>query len=257
METIAANWYDFPDLYEIAFGWDPAPEIDFLEIAFKRLSPHPVRSIYEPFSGAGRLAIPLAQRGYHVLGVELNRPMLARAIQRAASAQVTAAFQQADVANWRCHPPIDAIVTLIDSFRCLAPGDAGAALHAFRASLRPAALLIIGLTVGDPLPAPNAWSAERAGRTVLTTVTDTHDPGPGPGTTLMHYRFDVTEPDGRRHAVECRQPTRRYRLAELQALLRSSGFEPLETWTWRKTPHPISDPDPSDSVVLIARSAAP
>lgn len=256
METIAANWYDFPTVYDVAFGWDTTPEIDFLIDLFRRLAPGPIRSIYEPFSGSGRLAIPLAQRGYQVLGVEYNRCMLKRAIQRASTSQANVAFQHADVTTWRCHPPVDAIVTLIDSFRHLiAPADIDAALQCFRASLRPAGLLIIGLTVGEPVSGQDAWTAERDGLTVQTTVIDTGLPGPTPSSTLMHSRFDITEPTGRQYAVECREPMRRYHLAELLALLTAAGFEPLETWTWRNVPQRVTESDLSDSVVIVARSA--
>lgn len=254
MHSKRANWYDHAELYEIAFGWDTAPEIAFLEQLFAKHSAQPVRTIYEPFSGSGRLSLPLARRGYRVTGVELNPHMLKRAVQHAAILQAPVGYQQADVTAWRCHPPVDAIVTLIDSFRHLAEADAAAtALRSFRASVRTGGLLIIGLSLGDA-PDAQPWTTERGGLKVTASVSDTHRPGPFADTTLVRCRLEATGPSTPPQAVECEQPLRRWRLESLRATLKSTGFELLETWSWRKTPQLASDPDPSDSVVTVSRT---
>ena len=52
-----------------------------LEYLAERFPPESCPTIFEPGVGTGRIAIPLAERGYHVAGVDISRGML-RALSR-------------------------------------------------------------------------------------------------------------------------------------------------------------------------------
>ena len=149
METIFANWYEYPHLYDIAFSWDATLELDFLERLFARYAAGAVQQIYEPFVGTGRLAIPLAQRGYVVCGVDLAPVAIDYCRARCAAAGAVVALAVGDVTEWRPSAQVDAVVTLIDSFRHLASAPAAAgAVRCFRESVRSGGLLVIGLELG-------------------------------------------------------------------------------------------------------------
>ncbi|MBN1812864.1 MAG: class I SAM-dependent methyltransferase [Anaerolineae bacterium] len=63
-----------------------------LDFLVERLPPRHFHSVFEPGIGTGRIAIPLAERGYRVTGVDISREMLA--LLRGQPARMAA--QQAD-----------------------------------------------------------------------------------------------------------------------------------------------------------------
>lgn len=70
-----------PDVYEIAFGWDPTLERD----RFLALAGHaPISAALELGCGAGRLLPAMAERVDRVVGIELSPAMAARARTRLA-----------------------------------------------------------------------------------------------------------------------------------------------------------------------------
>jgi SAM-dependent methyltransferase len=68
--------YTRPQLYDIAFSWNLAPEIDFFERLFERHVAVPVPRILEPACGTGRLLRAFAGRAYECVGYDMSRPML-------------------------------------------------------------------------------------------------------------------------------------------------------------------------------------
>ncbi|MCG7343641.1 class I SAM-dependent methyltransferase [Sporosarcina sp. ACRSL] len=65
-----------------------------LSIILKWAKPH--QTILELACGTGRLTIPMAQRGFEIIGVDLHEGMLARARQKAEEQGVTIEFIQQD-----------------------------------------------------------------------------------------------------------------------------------------------------------------
>ena len=69
-----AQFYDI--LYQ---DKDYEAECDFLEQIFDRYAPGPVRTILDLGCGTGGHTLPLARRGYEVVGVDRSEKMLAEA----------------------------------------------------------------------------------------------------------------------------------------------------------------------------------
>lgn len=67
-----------PHIYEIAFGWDPRPEIERLLLLCREANVA-VRSALELGCGTGRLLAELRSRVESVVGLELSEPMAALA----------------------------------------------------------------------------------------------------------------------------------------------------------------------------------
>ncbi len=227
METISANWYDYPHLYDIAFSWDASLEIDFLVSMFEQYAHGPVERVFEPFCGTGRLAIPLARRGYRVCGMDINSSAIAFAEQRCATERAEVDLSVGDVAAWTTREPVDAVVTLIDSFRHLTSAEqARAALRAFHVGLRPGGVLVIGLQLGDtPIEADdsNHWEMERDGTVVETIVAGLRKAGRTPGTTVVRSVLRVTEAGGRQYDIITDDEMREYTLASLKQLAHQCG----------------------------------
>lgn len=256
METIRANWYDYPHLYDIAFGWDPSVEVDFLEEAFRRFSGRPVRTVFEPFVGAGRIAIELARRGYEVSGVDLSPAAIDFARERTAERSLAVRLDVQNVAQWRTERPYDAIVALIDSFRLLkSERDAASAVRAFHAGLKPGGVLVIGIDVGaKPVEVTDEehWTLERAGVVVETAVFDLRKPGKTAGTTVVRSVLHVTEPD-REYEIITDEEMRKYTLKTFLNLLRENGPFGLKALCDRDYDfaRPARSPDLQDDIVAV------
>ena len=72
LATLDADLYDFPKYYDLVFGSDWRAEFDFLTACFEKHASRPIRRLFEPACGTGRLLIKLAQAGYEVSGLDLN-----------------------------------------------------------------------------------------------------------------------------------------------------------------------------------------
>src|ERR1044071_8333663 len=70
---VFANWYDYPQYYDIAFQAYTQHEADFIEAACRKYCPFDVRRLLEPACGSGRLVTELAARGYQMTGFDLSQ----------------------------------------------------------------------------------------------------------------------------------------------------------------------------------------
>lgn len=62
---------------------DYEAECNFVEEIFQEYSPHSIATILELGCGTGGHAIPLAQKGYRVSGIDISEAMIARARRKA------------------------------------------------------------------------------------------------------------------------------------------------------------------------------
>ena len=168
-----ADWYDYPQFYDLAFRSETRLEADFIEAACRKYCPRPARRLLEPACGTGRLVTELAARGYRMTGFDLSRPALSYLERRLARRKLRAATFQADMADFRLAAPADAAFCTFDSFRhLLSERAARRHLECVAASLRPGGIYILGFHL-LPLDASEEcterWT-ERRGRTQVTVT---------------------------------------------------------------------------------------
>ncbi len=74
-DKVQGDIYDYPVYYDLIFGSDWRAEFDFLTgCASERFAAkRPVKRLFEPACGTGRLLIKLAENGYEVSGNDLQR----------------------------------------------------------------------------------------------------------------------------------------------------------------------------------------
>jgi len=110
------------------------------EAACELLEVAPGADLLDLCTGIGRHAVPLAQRGYHVTGVDRTAGYLARARVGAQVAGVDVEWVQADAREF-CRPAsFDGAINLFTSFGLFDdPADDRKVLDALRRSLRPGA----------------------------------------------------------------------------------------------------------------------
>jgi SAM-dependent methyltransferase len=150
MSEVFGSFY--ADSYDTLYqDKDYQAECDLIRRVFQEFSDHPVRQILDLGSGTGNHAIPLAQQGYQVVGVERSENMLAHARAKAARcpADHRAVFQQGDIRNIELGRQFDAALIL---FAVLGyqqeNADVMAALRTARRHLRPGGLLVFDVWYG-------------------------------------------------------------------------------------------------------------
>jgi SAM-dependent methyltransferase len=170
METIAGHLYDFPKYYDVIFGSDWAAEFKFLEACFRLYMRKPVRRVFEPGCGTGRMLLRLGKAGYDISGLDLNPKAIAYCNARLKRHGLPAAGFVGDMAEFRLKKPVDAAFNLINTFRHL-PDEKAARSH-FRCmadAVREEGLYILGLHL-TPQTAQRCleecWSATRGNLTV-------------------------------------------------------------------------------------------
>jgi len=173
-ETIEGNIYDFPQYYDLIFGSDWKAEFEFLQACFEKHAQRPVRRLFEPACGTGRLLIKFAEAGYEVAGNDLNQKAVdfcnAR-FDRRGRAPVAVI---GDMSDFRVRKKFDAAFNTINSFRHL-PTETAAEGHlqCMAGGLATGGLYMLGLhltpTEGEPI-AEESWSARRGNLAVNSTM---------------------------------------------------------------------------------------
>jgi len=174
----SANLYDYPRYYDLVFGSDWKAEFDFLRQAFDTFARKPVRRVFEPACGTGRLLYRFALAGYQVAGLDLNPRAVEYCNQRLKRHGKRAAAFVGDMASFKLPRPVDAAYNVINSFRhLLSEREAVGHLRSIAAALRPGGVYVLALhltpTKGTPIAA-ESWSSRRS-HLAINTHLRTHD----------------------------------------------------------------------------------
>jgi SAM-dependent methyltransferase len=114
-------------------------EVDFI---LRRLRPAEGARILDLPCGYGRHAALLSRLGFHVVGVDLSRAMLAEARRRFTEGP-RLCFRRADMRRITYHAQFDAIVNLYTSFGYFTPAENEAVLRRMARALRPGGRLLL------------------------------------------------------------------------------------------------------------------
>ena len=164
-DTIHASIYDFPQYYELLFGSDWRAEFHFLRACFEQHATRPVRSLFEPACGTGRLLCQFAKAGFQVGGNDLNEKAVAYCNQRLRRHGFPATVTVGDMAAFQLARPADAAFNTINSFRHLPTEETAAAhLKCLAAALAPGGIYALGLHLlptRGPRDEEEPWVARR------------------------------------------------------------------------------------------------
>ena len=142
----------YADAYDLFYcDKDYAAECDLIERLFQTYSDGPIRSILDLGCGTGNHAIPLAQRGYRVVGVDCSESMLAHARRKAAglSDGSDVAFHQGDICSVDLQRRFDTALMMFAVLGYqLENADVLSALRTAHQHLRPGGLLIFDVWYG-------------------------------------------------------------------------------------------------------------
>ena len=141
-----ASWYDYPEYYDAGFNTELWREADFFEKAFAKYVPFPVKRVFEPGCGSGRLIIEMAKRGYDMTGLDLSDAMLGFCRDELKEKGLKARLIRGDMTDFRLTKPVDAAFNPINTFRHLLTEDAARQhLQCVTDALKPGGIYILGL----------------------------------------------------------------------------------------------------------------
>lgn len=166
--------YDFPNYYEIAFGFrDIAAEVDIFEQCIRRYSKVPVKSVLELGCGDSPHMIELARRGYQYTGLDMNEKMLAYSRHKAVNAGIRASFINADMIEFSTDRRYDFIYIMLGSLAVENTQDMVTHFKSIAGELYIGGLYLLDWCVQfDPpweLQTKHSWEIEREGIVVRAT----------------------------------------------------------------------------------------
>ncbi len=173
-EREQANWYDYPQYFDMVFRDETAAEVDFFVQAFDRFCDHPVKRLLEPGCGSGRLVTAMAARGYDVTGVDLSAKSLAYLKKKLCRRGLTADLVETDFTTMRLPGRFDAAFCTFNTFRHLTD-EASAVKHlrCMADHVQPGGIYLLGLHIipldADP-QCTERWKASHGQTTVNVTL---------------------------------------------------------------------------------------
>jgi len=249
----------YADAYDLLYrDKDYNSECDLIERIFKTYGQSSVRRVLDLGCGTGGHAIPLAQRGYDVVGVDRSEPMLTHAKRksRAASLSGGLTFRRADVRSISLDRQFDAALMMFDVLGYQLPNEGVVStLRAARRHLASGALLIFDVWYGPAVllqrPSLRTKTISIAGGEIRRTAFGELDTGRHVCTVRFHVRrLRAGLPD-----VEIREDhaVRYFFPLELKFFLECSGFTLIRLGAF---PELDLEPDETTWHILgIARAA--
>lgn len=190
-----------PEIYEIAFGWDPAPEVHRLLFIARSLAV-PISSALELGCGTGRLLADVRRQGVEVMGLELSPSMAQRASHRSA-----VPVHIGDMSEFSLDRRFDLIYASANTIRHVVETVKLARMwRSIHRHLNPGGLLIVDLELGqrhqaEKIGKPDHWTISRDERTVhvIWSVTDVNL---AESRTRIRWTFELRDRQGRREWSE-------------------------------------------------------
>jgi SAM-dependent methyltransferase len=178
---IDANWYDYPQYFDLSFRDETALEVEFFCAAFEKYATIPVKRILEPGCGGGRLVLEMTRREFEMVAFDLSKKSVSYVNKRLRRAQASADVFVQDMTQFTLDSPIDAAFCTWNTFRhLLSESAAKQHLQSVAAAMRPGGIYILGLHLfpSDLTPEEEAeeigsserWTCTHAGTRVTATL---------------------------------------------------------------------------------------
>lgn len=174
METTKASIYDYPTYYDLVFGSDTAAELRFLGRCFDRFVDGPVKRLFEPACGTGRLLYRLGQKGFQVGGNDLNEKAVDYCNERLERLEIKGRVAVQDMSDFEVAKPFDVGFNTINSFRHLSTEKAAQGhLKCMAGAIRSGGIYVLGMhltpTEGEQTDT-ESWSARRGQLAINTNM---------------------------------------------------------------------------------------
>jgi len=135
-------------------------EIHFLQYAFKEIAQREIKTVLDVCCGTGRLSIPLASKGFTVIGIDKHKKMIEIAKERAKEQNLKIDFKEGDMRDIQVMKKVDAILVCDGIYFLLSHDDILRAFSVFSRSLEEGGMLIFNM--------PNLAGTEPRDHEILT-----------------------------------------------------------------------------------------
>lgn len=250
--------YDYPQYYDIVFGADWRDEHRFLTSCFKSYARRPVRRIFEPACGTGRLLARFARDGLTVGGNDLNPKAVSYCNRRLARGGFAPTVTVADMSDFRLARPVDASFNMINTFRHLSDDRRALGhLRCMAEATAPGGIYVLGLHLTPneaPVCVSETWSARRGASEVSITVA-TESLDRTARAENIKLTMEVRSPTKRLHLVD-RFAFRTYSYRQLRNLLAKTPWEVVAAYDFGyEFDYPTEIGPEDEDVVLVLRKA--
>lgn len=255
-----ANWYDYPQYFDMVFRDETPMEIAFFHEAFERYAKREVLSLLEPGCGSGRLVAALAAKGYEVTGLDLSQPMLDYLRKRLQRRQLSADLVLGDMTSMQLTRKFDAAFCTFNTFRHLL-NDEDAILHLRSVAdhLEKGGIYLLGFHI-IPLDADTEcterWKASHGGTNVSVTLKVINFQRRKRQETLR-VSIKATKRSGKTERIRSEFPLRLYTHTQVKQLL-SEVDDVLELVEIHDFDYDIDEPrqldtDLTDAVLILRK----
>jgi SAM-dependent methyltransferase len=211
----------FADVYD---DWyEHLTDVDStIDLLAQLASEHAPSPVLELGVGTGRLAIPLASRGFDVVGLDASAAMLAKLAEKDPTSSVT--VQIGDMVDDQPAGPFALVFVAFNTFfGLLTEARQQACFAAVSDRLVPGGAFVIDAFVPEPQDGPPVVVRSMTADSVVLSIT-THDES---GQTAQGHYVSLSESGG----VRMRPWAIRYATTDqLDAMARTSGFRLAERW---------------------------
>lgn len=171
---VQADWYDYPQYFDLSFRDETDTEVEFFEKAFVRYVDHPVRRVLEPGCGGGRLVLEMARRKYDVVAFDLNEKAVRYVRRRLRRTGRSADVYVQDMTDFQLEESVDAAFCTWNTFRHLLTDEAARQhLHSVANAMNLGGIYILGLHL-LPLDVDEEcterWTAQHGATKVTATL---------------------------------------------------------------------------------------
>jgi SAM-dependent methyltransferase len=250
--------YTAPRLYEIAFDMNRKGEVDFLVHAFKRFARRPVRRVLDIACGTGPHLVRLAERGYHMAGLDLSPRNIEFLRERLAAKGLAGDLVLGDMTDFRLDRPVDAAICMQDSQGHLLTNDALLAhLRSVARNLRRGGVYVFDRYMASSWTDPArawSWSRRRGSLIVRASFSALNDVDPVSQVFKERMTLEAVE-NGSRRIYRQTHLSRMVFPQELRALVDLAGGFEFVQWFFGFKPHQVLEKSkhPLLMVVVLRR----
>ncbi len=243
--------YSHPLYYDVAFGWDPTPEVEFYLEVFERHAGS-VRTVLELGCGTGRLLTEVARRGPYCVGLDVNPEMTRFAAGRIRQSGAPADVVRADMTEFSL-AGIDAAFSAVNTISALLTDEALMSHYAsVSRALRKGGVYVVDASLNPSPGDREEWEEERGGvsvRAVWEVVEVVSE-----RQVLDRLRLVVNERERVFELVD-ESPSRRLSLEDLSELPRRFGLEPIAWYLSFDPGAGVDAPPERGRVIVVLRKA--
>lgn len=223
---------DYADFYDLLYREkNYRQECEFVRLVFETYGHNKINSILDLGCGTGSHALPLADMGYQVTGVDLSEKMLQTARRKAAEPKKSISFFKGDIRHLDLGKRFDAALAMFTVMGYLTSNqDIKDAVCSIRRHLVPGGLFVFDVWFGPAVLKVRPEERTRVIRTGDREIARHARPVLDVLRHTIEVNYTVTEKKGNQHLSETKEShvMRFFFYQELLYFLEDNGFEVIK-----------------------------